>query len=64
MFLDLLREKIGIELKAVLTHCLESFTSPVFHPLCDGIALDRPEGHLGAVRAFEDVTLDAWRVLG
>jgi alcohol dehydrogenase class IV len=22
------------------THCLESFTSPVFHPLCDGIALE------------------------
>ena len=25
-----------------LTHCIESFTSPEFHPLCDGIAL---EGH-------------------
>ena len=23
-----------------LTHCIESFTSPVFHPLCDGIALE------------------------
>ena len=23
-----------------LTHCVESFTSPVFHPLCDGIALE------------------------
>src|SRR5437667_439543 len=23
-----------------LIHCLESFTSPVFHPLCDGIALE------------------------
>lgn len=23
-----------------LTHCLESFTSPEFHPLCDGIALE------------------------
>ena len=22
-----------------LTHCIESFTSPTFHPLCDGIAL-------------------------
>jgi alcohol dehydrogenase class IV len=22
------------------THCVESFTSPVFHPLCDGIALE------------------------
>jgi 4-hydroxybutyrate dehydrogenase len=23
-----------------LTHCIESFTSPSFHPLCDGIALE------------------------
>jgi 4-hydroxybutyrate dehydrogenase len=23
-----------------LTHCIESFTSPVFNPLCDGIALE------------------------
>jgi 4-hydroxybutyrate dehydrogenase len=23
-----------------LIHCIESFTSPVFHPLCDGIALE------------------------
>src|SRR5204862_6920715 len=23
-----------------LTHCIESFTSPIFHPLCDGIALE------------------------
>jgi alcohol dehydrogenase class IV len=23
-----------------LTHCIESFTSPEFHPLCDGIALE------------------------
>ena len=23
-----------------LTHCIESFTSPLFHPLCDGIALE------------------------
>jgi alcohol dehydrogenase class IV len=23
-----------------LTHCIEAFTSPVFHPLCDGIALE------------------------
>ncbi|HIG26836.1 MAG TPA: iron-containing alcohol dehydrogenase [Verrucomicrobiales bacterium] len=23
-----------------LTHCIESFTSPVFHPFCDGIALE------------------------
>src|ERR1041385_3876214 len=23
-----------------LTHCIESFTSPHFHPLCDGIALE------------------------
>jgi 4-hydroxybutyrate dehydrogenase len=23
-----------------LTHCIESYTSPVFHPLCEGIALE------------------------
>lgn len=23
-----------------LTHCIESFTSPIFHPLCDAIALE------------------------
>ncbi|MDB6174666.1 MAG: Iron-containing alcohol dehydrogenase [Chthoniobacteraceae bacterium] len=23
-----------------LTHCIESFTSPVFHPMCEGIALE------------------------
>lgn len=23
-----------------LTHCVESYTSPVFHPMCDGIALE------------------------
>ena len=23
-----------------LTHCIESFTSPEFHPMCDGIALE------------------------
>jgi alcohol dehydrogenase class IV len=23
-----------------LTHCIESFTSPTFHPFCDGIALE------------------------
>jgi len=23
-----------------ITHCIESFTSPVFHPLCDGVALE------------------------
>jgi 4-hydroxybutyrate dehydrogenase len=23
-----------------LTHCIESFTSPVFHPFCDGLALE------------------------
>ncbi|HEX9784906.1 MAG TPA: iron-containing alcohol dehydrogenase [Opitutaceae bacterium] len=23
-----------------LSHCIESYTSPVFHPLCDGIALE------------------------
>jgi len=30
-----------------LTHCIESYTSPVFHPLCDAIALE------GARIAFE-----------
>jgi alcohol dehydrogenase class IV len=23
-----------------LTHCIESFTCPVFHPMCDGVALE------------------------
>ncbi len=23
-----------------LTHCIEAFTSPVFHPMCDGVALE------------------------
>ena len=23
-----------------LTHCIESYTCPVFHPMCDGIALE------------------------
>src|SRR5205823_13931616 len=23
-----------------LTHCIESFTCPIFHPMCDGIALE------------------------
>ena len=32
-----------------LTHCVESFTSPVFHPLCDGIALE------GARMIFENL---------
>lgn len=32
-----------------LTHCIESFTSPVFHPLCDGIALE------GARMIFENL---------
>ena len=38
-----------------LTHCIESFTSPTFHPLCDGIALEGV--HLisrSLVRAFLD----------
>ncbi len=32
-----------------LTHCIESFTSPTFHPLCDAIALE------GARIAFENL---------
>ena len=38
-----------------LTHCLESFTSPVFHPLCDGIALEGIHLIAGALpRAVRD----------
>ncbi len=38
-----------------LTHCIESFTSPVFHPLCDGIALEGIHLISGAlVRAVKD----------
>jgi alcohol dehydrogenase class IV len=38
-----------------LTHCIESFTSPVFHPLCDGIALEGIHLIAGAlVRAVQD----------
>jgi len=37
------------------THCLESFTSPVFHPLCDGIALEGLHLIVGALpRACRD----------
>ena len=32
-----------------LTHCIEAFTSPVFHPMCDGIALE------GARMIFENL---------
>ena len=38
-----------------LTHCIESFTSPVFHPLCDGIALEGVHIIIQALpRAFRD----------
>ncbi len=38
-----------------LTHCIESFTSPVFHPLCDGIALEGIHLIAGSlVRAVKD----------
>ena len=38
-----------------LTHCIESFTSPVFHPLCDGIALEGIHLIVNALpRAFRD----------
>ena len=38
-----------------LTHCIESFTSPVFQPLCDGIAL---EGIALIVRALPTAITD------
>lgn len=38
-----------------LTHCLESFTCPVFHPMCDGIALEGIRLVVEALpRAFRD----------
>jgi alcohol dehydrogenase class IV len=38
-----------------LTHCIESFTCPVFHPLCDGIALEGIRLIVEALpRAFRD----------
>jgi len=38
-----------------LTHCIESFTSPVFHPMCDGIALEGIHLAMEALpRAFRD----------
>ena len=38
-----------------LTHCLESFTCPVFHPMCDGIALEGIRLILEALpRAYRD----------
>src|SRR3989440_4737795 len=37
-----------------LTHCIESFTCPVFHPMCDGIALEGIRLIVDALpRAFE-----------
>lgn len=38
-----------------MIHCIESFTSPVFHPLCDGIALEGIHLTVKALpRAFRD----------
>ena len=38
-----------------LTHAIESFTSPVFHPLCDGIALEAIHVIVDALpRAYRD----------
>jgi alcohol dehydrogenase class IV len=44
-----------------LTHCIESFTCPVFHPMCDGIALEGIRLIADALpRAYRDGTdLDA-----
>jgi alcohol dehydrogenase class IV len=38
-----------------LTHCVESFTAPAFHPLCDGIALE-------GIRLITDALARAVRV--
>jgi alcohol dehydrogenase class IV len=38
-----------------LTHCIESFTCPVFHPMCDGIALEGVRLIVDALpRAYHD----------
>lgn len=38
-----------------LTHCIESFTCPVFHPMCDGIALEGIHLIMDALpRAYRD----------
>ena len=38
-----------------LTHCIESYTCPVFHPMCDGIALEGVRLIIGALpRAVRD----------
>jgi len=38
-----------------LTHCIESFTCPVFHPMCDGIALEGVRLTVEALpRAYRD----------
>jgi alcohol dehydrogenase class IV len=38
-----------------LTHCLEAFTCPVFHPMCDGIALEGVRLIVAALpRAYRD----------
>jgi alcohol dehydrogenase class IV len=44
-----------------LTHCIESFTCPVYHPMCDGIALEGIRLIVNALpKAFTDgMNLDA-----
>jgi alcohol dehydrogenase class IV len=37
-----------------LTHCIESYTCPVFHPMCDGIALE-------GIRLIVESLPRAWR---
>ncbi|MBI3853145.1 MAG: iron-containing alcohol dehydrogenase [Verrucomicrobia bacterium] len=38
-----------------LTHCIESFTCPVFHPMCDGVALEGIHLIMDALpRAYRD----------
>ena len=35
-----------------LTHCIESFTCPDFHPMCDGIALEGVEGSVSGTEIY------------
>ena len=38
-----------------LTHCIESYTCPIFHPMCDGIALEGIRLVVGALpKAYRD----------
>jgi 4-hydroxybutyrate dehydrogenase len=50
-----------------LTHCIESFTSPVFHPLCDAIALEGiriiAEALPRAVKNGEDIEARGWMLI-